>query len=248
MGLRYFTIFFYSNLLALLFTNIPQRYSKTSPEQRCHSHRGIVNHPHHQRCNTSHKAVTDSDNTWGSFQLTAFDQYSGMIGNDKYKLSLDKEENDTITTGNISLTLRVYNTESYYEELQADTADTFEYGAWSPTGYIDLVVDDVANYNYTWRNGAVKTVTVDANYLDPTFNLFITSVDNYVAKDDPTTGEAGTLHYKVSAPKDAKNWSYTATGSAIVLSFNKTDVKDTEGDLINGGFAYGRFLKENLGE
>ncbi|MBO5178403.1 MAG: Ig-like domain-containing protein [Lachnospiraceae bacterium] len=174
------------------------------------------------------------------------DQFASMIGNDKYgtykyKITLDKEENDTITTSaNASVTLKVYNTDAYYTKLTSDTATTFAYGPWADPTSVDLAVNNIANYKFTKKHDAQKTVSVGVNYLDPTSDLNMAAVTDMVEKvDGQTTGDAGVIYFSVSAPKSANdNWGYKEDNGQIKLTFNSINEVDKNGNPVNDGFGY----------
>lgn len=149
----------------------------------------------------------------------------------QYAVTVDKEENSKISgAATTKIKLTVKDTVEYAEQLGAflsggeNKADKFYYSVAGGAN-VDVVVNYSKNYSRTWNEGAVKSKTVDMNFLNTTNGFVMNAVpgNNIVEmEEDQTTGEAGKLYFEVSAPKDAKNWKYSANWGNVKLEWNDT--------------------------
>ena len=146
----------------------------------------------------------------------------------RYRVTVDKDANDTLTTGSKNVSVKVMNVKEYADSLyafwdgEAAAPAKLYYGVGGGAS-VDLRVDISEDYSWTGLgNAKEKTIGEITAYTNNGLNLgklptkFILPKNGVEAKD----AQVGYVYYEITAPKKA----VTASGSALYNSFNNWNV------------------------
>lgn len=146
----------------------------------------------------------------------------------QYVVTVDKSANSKLSTNaTAKLKATVKKTADYANALSAGTTDKFYYSVGGG-GSVDVAVSAIKNYSWTGASANPKSKDIAFTYLNTAGGFAMKPVpsSNIVEMvKDQTTGDAGTLYYEVSVPKNAKNWSLTKSDGKLTFEWNKgTDI------------------------